>query len=331
MALTGYLGRLRVFYSAFGGVNSLKIVLFKAGVVGSIALNCGGFRVNIRNTNGAYFIAEALKSGWRVEGYQRLVFTKQNFRVVLDQEQLDAASWVLLALAERGWIQEGEVVRKEGLVFHVDDDLGVVYETFELEQYNIGPELSGRLVVDVGANIGDSAIYFAKRGARVIGLEPSPSVFRRALENIALNGAENQTQIVNAALCYTRGARLKEAKILSESSQVSIKPVGKSGFNVRCVTLCELLGSEEPFLIKADCEGCEYQLFEQEYDIVRRAKYVIVEVHPYLAEKSAVESLIGRLAADYDLSFRQHFTNKVIARPDLNSKTPFIVVAKRKR
>ena len=312
-------------------MNSLKLVLLKAGFVKSIVLNGGGFRVNLRNTNGAYFIAESLKSGWRVEGYQRLVFTKQHFRVVLNQEQLDAASSALFALVERGWIQGGEIVRKEGLVFHVDDDLSVVYETFELEQYNVGLELSGRLVVDVGTNIGDSAIYFAKRGARVIGLEPSPSVFRRALENIALNGVENQTQIVNAALCYTRGAQLKDDKILSASGGTSVKPVGKGGFNVRCVTLHELLGSEWPFLLKVDCEGCEYQLFEQEYDVVRRAENVIVEVHPDRAEKSAVESLIGRLAADYDLSFRQSFTNEVIARPDLNSKTVFFVVAKRRR
>ncbi|WOE50948.1 FkbM family methyltransferase [Sulfuracidifex metallicus] len=65
-----------------------------------------------------------------------------------------------------------------------------IFETFILEQYNT--EIEGE-VVDIGANIGDSAIYFALKGAsHVYAFEPLPSVYKVALENIKLNSLDDK-------------------------------------------------------------------------------------------------------------------------------------------
>ena len=61
--------------------------------------------------------------------------------------------------------------------------------------------LSGRDVIDVGANVGDSALYFILHGARkVIAVEPLPNVAKCAEENLRLNDVADKMKIVNAAL-----------------------------------------------------------------------------------------------------------------------------------
>lgn len=57
----------------------------------------------------------------------------------------------------------------------------------------------GSVFVDVGANVGYFTLLAATLGARVVAYEPTPSVFARLKENVALNRFEH-TQLVNAAV-----------------------------------------------------------------------------------------------------------------------------------
>jgi tRNA/tmRNA/rRNA uracil-C5-methylase (TrmA/RlmC/RlmD family) len=67
-------------------------------------------------------------------------------------------------------------------------------------------DVKDRDVIDVGAFVGDSAIYFALKGAkRVIAVEPHPGAFAEMLENIKLNKMENIIIPVNAGLASRPG------------------------------------------------------------------------------------------------------------------------------
>ena len=49
----------------------------------------------------------------------------------------------------------------------------------------------GMVVYDVGAHIGQYALFFAKRvgpGGRVLSFEPNPDIFEQLKRNVALNG-----------------------------------------------------------------------------------------------------------------------------------------------
>ncbi|WP_243668864.1 FkbM family methyltransferase [Vulcanisaeta sp. JCM 16161] len=64
----------------------------------------------------------------------------------------------------------------------------------------------GKDVVDVGAFIGDTAIYFIMRGAnRVVAVEPHPKAFRELIRNVELNGLINRVIPINAALGSASG------------------------------------------------------------------------------------------------------------------------------
>ena len=73
----------------------------------------------------------------------------------------------------------------------------LIIEIFHYGVYgSLGVE--GRVVVDVGAFVGDSAIYFALKGARkVIVIEPHPGAYAEMLENIKLNNLEGVIIPVN--------------------------------------------------------------------------------------------------------------------------------------
>jgi hypothetical protein len=59
-----------------------------------------------------------------------------------------------------------------------------ILETFVEKQYN-WLDVKGKTVVDVGANIGDTAVYFSKikHAKQVIAFEPYPYTYKMAREN----------------------------------------------------------------------------------------------------------------------------------------------------
>jgi len=76
-----------------------------------------------------------------------------------------------------------------------DGDIGGI---FGYEDYKIlKPE--NEIVIDIGANIGDSSIYFAlNRAKHVIALEPYPSTFNFAVQNIKVNNLNDKITILNS-------------------------------------------------------------------------------------------------------------------------------------
>ena len=75
--------------------------------------------------------------------------------------------------------------------------IGMIKEQFIEEQYK-WLNVKGKDVIDIGANIGDSAIYFALKGAKhVYAFEPYPYSCDIANKNTRLNGLQDKIIIVN--------------------------------------------------------------------------------------------------------------------------------------
>jgi len=59
--------------------------------------------------------------------------------------------------------------------------------------------IQNKIVVDVGANIGDSSVYFALKGARkVIALEPFPQSYEMAKKNTEANNVPSKIELLLA-------------------------------------------------------------------------------------------------------------------------------------
>ncbi len=121
-------------------------------------------------------------------------------------------------------------------------------------------ECAGKDVIDIGANIADSSIYFAMEGANsVIAMEPFVKNYDIAKNNIQMNNLSSKIILLHAA-CSS-----KEQDLLVDSEYEGVfNSVNElsSGIKINSLTLQNILDRyklKSPIL-KMDCEGCEYDV-----------------------------------------------------------------------
>lgn len=139
------------------------------------------------------------------------------------------------------------------------EDLEAMYGALEVKR---------RAVADVGAYLGETAVLFAKRGARrIYAYEP---VFHRFTElNLRLNGVENAA-VEPYGLWY-------EEDVLAVEPADAGTGLTPGGLKIKVRPLAEALMRADA--VKMDCEGCEYALLTTPCDVVRRAEEYVIEVH----------------------------------------------------
>jgi len=157
--------------------------------------------------------------------------------------------------------------------------IGVINENFIEEQYK-WLDVKDKDVVDVGANIGDSAIYFALRGAKhVYAFEPYPYSYNIAKKNIKLNHLEDKITLLNEGCGKSGFVIIKED--YKNVSGTDLKNF-KEGKKIRIVSLDEIVKrfNLKHAALKVDCEGCEYDLILNASDEALKAfDQIIMEYH----------------------------------------------------
>ena len=164
-----------------------------------------------------------------------------------------------------------------------DGDLSGV---FFLEQYaQIKP--AGKVVIDIGANIGDSAIYFASRLAdRVIGLEPFPQTYELAKHNVHINNLDETITILNLAIASDERIVFVDSDAKDTAGKTPLKtiysPSDKNWTSVPTITLDKLfdLYKLSEAILKIDCEGCEFEVIPTlNSEISAKIPCIIMEYH----------------------------------------------------
>lgn len=141
-----------------------------------------------------------------------------------------------------------------------------IYQSYVQEQYG-SADVRGRSVVDIGANNGDSAIYFVMNGAsKVYAYEPYPRSFGQLVANARLNMMQKRIEPANEAVGGRAGTiRLDEGY---ESVSNSMLERSGRGRRVRVTTLDRIVKEHglRHAVLKMDCEGSEYGIFESASD-----------------------------------------------------------------
>ncbi|AWR96251.1 FkbM family methyltransferase [Acidianus sulfidivorans JP7] len=165
-------------------------------------------------------------------------------------------------------------------------------EVFRLNDYATY-SVEGREVVDIGANVGDSAIYFAKRGAKkVYAFEPLPSIYEIALKNVKVNNVDDRVVLFNAGVSDKDGV-MKVPLSVDVDESIVFKPNEKGGeVEVPVYSLDRIVKEivKDPYLLKMDCEGCEVNVILNSSDnALKSFDKIIFESH------SNASKLIKRL------------------------------------
>lgn len=161
-----------------------------------------------------------------------------------------------------------------------DGNLNGEFSSF-LGHYKFLNPLQSNIIIDIGANIGDSAIYFAISGAKeVIALEPYKYNYIMGLENIKLNKLESNIKLLNGAYGLDGEVEIQD-KISNISTTLEAY---NGGVKIPVLSLETIIDrfnliNLDNLSIKMDCEGCEYNIIHEHNETLKKFEKIIVEYH----------------------------------------------------
>ena len=136
-------------------------------------------------------------------------------------------------------------------------------------------------IIDCGANIGMSVLYFKHRypQARVVAFEPDPTIVTFLDENIARNRLTG-IEVVNAALAAEPGTMKLNSDGEVSSHLAAYKPDDGvwQTFEVPCVLLSDYLDEPVDFL-KMNIEGAEHEVLEECEPRIHQIRELNIEYH----------------------------------------------------
>jgi len=204
-------------------------------------------------------------------------------------------------------------------------DVATFSQIFFDRGYDFDVARQPRVIIDGGANIGLSTIFFANRfpDARIIAVEPERSNF----ELLEWNTANYpNVEIVQAGLWN-----------VDERLQVSDPGTGFWGFRTTAVTpgldaetvpavtvptLLDMFDLDRADILKLDIEGAEREVFTGSESWIERVDGVIVELHDRLKPGCARSFYSGTPGFDLEWQIRE---NTYVTRNDMMVPPPHVL------
>ena len=183
------------------------------------------------------------------------------------------------------------------------------YEQIFLKGDYDSPHLppEAQTILDLGANIGLSALFFGARypRARIVAVEPDKDNYSLLIKNVeplgsrvaCIKGAVWPTDgTVTFEMVDAQGANLDYWGGRVEKSD-GVSPTSVRSFNIG--TLCDMFSIERIDILKVDIEGAELEVFSEGYETwLSRVNTVVVETHERFRPGSEV-AVRRALAANF--------------------------------
>ena len=173
-------------------------------------------------------------------------------------------------------------------------DAFVHSEVFEHQYYRLPLRFAPATILDLGANIGFSAIYFARRypASRIACVEPVPDNVRLLTRNLKDNAVE--AEVIAAAVDVKDGVVTMERGAADYGHKIAVASPSAVWLDVASVSVPSILrrlGWARVGLLKIDIEGHESALLSQACEWLADVDALCVEYHHDFAEAE-----LGRLA-----------------------------------
>ncbi len=162
-------------------------------------------------------------------------------------------------------------------------------------------------IVDAGANIGLSALFFKQLypECRITALEPDPAVFSYLEKNMRGNGYTD-VRLINSA-AWVSDTQLSFHPEGADAGYLTDRS-GNGTITVEAIDLAQLLRDERVDFLKLDIEGAESVVVPGCSDAFERIPFVFVEYHSRIGEKQSIDSIVSVLSrAGYRLHMQPVF------------------------
>lgn len=177
-------------------------------------------------------------------------------------------------------------------------DLKTFFPEFTLKNNDI--------VIDIGAHVGSFSLPLAKDHKNIVvyAYEPNPYNFDYYKKNIDLNNFKNRIKVFREAITNEDGytkfnfgftsttgvVKGIEPHLIKDGKKFSsFTDLTKAGVQTKCTSIKSIFEYNkvrECKLIKIDCEGSEYEIFNKlDTAILKKIMYLILEVHPTSVHK----------------------------------------------
>lgn len=193
-----------------------------------------------------------------------------------------------IELCKRNYInipKNKNYVEINGLKFYYADKqglsniLGSIREHFEEKSYAWLNVIS-KDVLDIGANIGSTTVYFLHNGAKhVYAYEPFGKFITNLKKTIELNGFQDKVTIVQGAVTGTDG----KTKINSDNERIiEVLDAGSGNQEIPSVSLNTIVKKYHlnDAVMKIDTEGAEYEIIgKADSDTLQSFNQIQIEYH----------------------------------------------------
>jgi len=195
------------------------------------------------------------------------------------------------------------------------DEISIIQDVFYNKCYDFSTPHNSVTVIDVGANTGIASLFYSTKEnvQRIYAFEPFVATYEAALENIALNEVKK-----NKITLYPYGLS-NENKELIVLYNDQVKGCMSTAYEVADSYFTEKIAvqvrdvaevfaqifsrhDKDRFVIKMDCEGAEYEIFDRldETGLIKKIHILIMEWHNKQDNNvSHIESILMKNSFDY--------------------------------
>lgn len=157
-------------------------------------------------------------------------------------------------------------------------DYGTAWQIFFRDDYESPVPIENvRQIVDLGANVGYSCLYWCHRypNSRITTFEPHPAHLQAIQENLELNGWCDRVKVVGAAA----GSR-ERTSYLTDGRSSSTVTEDPAAFQIRVLDIFRELETTGTIdLLKIDIEGSEYEILSDPRFSTLDVRAIVLEWH----------------------------------------------------
>lgn len=186
------------------------------------------------------------------------------------------------------------------LKFSVSDFISVAYqvnEYFKEERLRFESDNANPVIIDCGANVGVSVLYFKRLYPNSIieAFEPDPAIASYLKKNLLANKVENVNLHQKAIWKDDKGVDFGVEG--ADGGSVFLK--GKKSMRVETVRLKDILSLYKDIdLLKIDIEGAEVEVIKDCNEDLKKVKYLFIEYHSWVSNKQELDELLSTLTVN---------------------------------